>query len=317
MAKFFKQKDANSDLPRRRQQRSSDSSETETSSSYRAAFHRNRTITGSSSRSISSTNELNAQMRSPRASAHHLAIARRRLLAYLAVVLAASAVLFIFVQQFVATEVVQVAGNQALTSEQMQPYKDSAERYFAMRPIQRFRFLLHTEDFLRSLQVDNPEIKTLHVDAGSSFGQALITITPREPIARWNTSNKRQFVDADGVVFTKNYFKDPRVEIRDNSGIETSGSTVVTSKRFLGFVGRVIGESDKAGYTVRTATIPSLTTRQVRITVKGVRPYFTFSVDRPPAEQVEDMTRIIRYLRKKGISARYVDVRVQGKAFYR
>ncbi len=319
MSKLFKQKTHPEDAPRRRQRLNVDDAGTTASynGNYRSTFHRNRTITGSSSGKVASTNELNAQMQSPRASAHHLARARRRLLLYFGGVLVVAGTLYLLVNQLVATETVQLSGGSALTATQAESYTQAAEDYFAARPIERFRFMINNDDFLRNMQATNPEVKAVHIDGGSSFGEAVLTITPREPIARWNTGNQHQFVDGNGIVFTRNYFAEPKVEIRDNSGIQSTGSQVVTSRRFLGFVGRVIGETNDRGYTVKTATIPALTTRQVRITLVGQQPYFTFSVDRPPAEQVEDMSRILRYLRTRGISARYVDVRVEGKAFYR
>lgn len=282
-----------------------------------STFRRNRTITGSSSSSVASTNELNANLLSPRAHAHHLATTRRRLLLYFGGVVLVVFGLYVLVNQLVASVSVNVTGVEPLSASEMKPYQDSVDAYYAARPVERLRFLLNDRDFLRNLQVNNPEIGAVHIEQGSRLGEAVLTITPREPIARWKTSGKREYVDANGVVFGRNYYEAPPVEIRDNSGVQTTGTQAVTSHRFLAFVGRVIGYADDQGYTVKTATIPALTTRQVRITLKGVGQYYTFSIDRPPAEQVEDMVRITRYLKSKGISARYVDVRVEGKAFYR
>lgn len=228
-----------------------------------------------------------------------------------------SALLYFLLIQLVATTSVQVVDGSPLSAKEMQPYQQAADRYYAARPAERLRFLLNTKEFTSHVQATHPEIQSLSLQPGSKLGESLLFLTMREPIARWNVGTSREFVDANGIVFAKNYFEEPDVTIRDNSGIRTENNEVVTSKRFLAFVGRVIGHAKDDGFTVKTATIPSLTTRQVRITLKGVGPYFTYSVDRPPAEQVEDMGRIVRYLRTRGISAQYVDVRVQGKAFYR
>jgi hypothetical protein len=239
------------------------------------------------------------------------------LLSYLGGVVAAAFMLYLLVSQLVATETVQVSTGSELHASQMKPYQQAAESYFASRPLERLRFMINQQDFLNHMQAVNPEVKLLHTDAGSGLGEMLITITPRQPIARWSASGSRDYVDEAGIVFQRNYFETPSVEIRDNSGIQTEGSQAVTSQRFLGFVGRVIGLMKNDGYTVKTVTLPTLTTKQIRITIAGTTPYFTLSVDRPPAGQVEDIIRIQRYLRTKGITPKYVDVRVQGKAFYR
>lgn len=316
MGKLFrKSKDSSkSEIPRRRAESGSTQSSADTP---RTTFRRNRTLTGSSSSQIASSNELNAEFRSPRAHVHHLTLTRRRVFAYFSVVVAASAALYILLTQLVATTSVQVVDGSPLSEPGMKPYQQSADVYYAARPAERLRFMLNTQEFTSHMQASHPEIRSLYLESGSVLGESLLYITMREPIARWNVGYSREFVDSEGIVFAKNYYSEPAVTIRDNSGVRTEDNEVVTSKRFLAFVGRVIGYAKDDGFTVKTATIPALTTRQVRITLKGVEPYFTFSVDRPPAEQVEDMGRIVRYLRTHGISAQYVDIRVQGKAFYR
>ena len=319
MALRFKQKPKEDNAPRRRKQpdASNDTSQGTRELNQSYTFRRNRTITGSSSSRVASSNELNADLLSPRAHAHHLATRRRRLLLYFVVVAFICSILYVLISQLVATVSVRVVGAPALSSAQMKPYQAVVDAYYAARPVERLRFLLNTDEFLQNLQVYAPEVESVHIDQGSRLGEAALTITPRQPIARWKANGKREYVDASGVVFARNYFDTPSVEIRDNSGVETSGTQVVTSHRFLAFVGRVIGYAAKEGYTVKTVTIPALTTRQVRVTLAGVGQYYTFSVDRPPAVQVEDMARITRYLKAHGISARYVDVRVEGKAFYK
>lgn len=316
--KFKKKKSSEDEQPRRRSQQSaSDQTENTHKLDQNYTFRRNRTITGSSSSRIASSNELNADLLSPRAHAHHLARKRRRLLLYFIIVITMAFFLYVLVSQLVAVVSVRVVGAPAFSAEQMKPYQAAVDKYYAARPVERLRFLLNSSDFLQNLQAMNPEIESIHMDQGSKIGEALLTVTPRQPIARWKANGKREYVDASGVVFARNYFDAPAVEIRDNSGVETAGSQVVTSHRFLAFVGRVIGYAADQGYTVKTVTIPALTTRQVRITLKGVGQYYTFSVDRPPAVQVEDMVRITKYLKSHGITPHYVDVRVEGKAFYK
>lgn len=318
MGWLSKQKNRDDAAPRRRYDDSNGNSGSSNDIRQPHSFRRNRTITGSSSARIASGNELNAQLRSPRAHAHHLAMTRRRILSYLAIVLTACGLLYVLLSQVVATQVVQIPDiEQPLSSVQAKPYQEAAEAYFRARPVERLRFLLNEDAFLSNMQASNPEVESVRLDQGTRFGEALMTLEVRKPIARWNTSEQQRYVDARGVVFTKNYFAKPAVTIRDNSGVELPSDQVVTSQRFLGFVGQVIGYAKNQNFTVKTATIPALTTRQIRVTMKGVGPYFTLSVDRPPAEQVEDMTRIVKYLRTHGKTAEYVDVRVAGKAFYR
>lgn len=304
------------DAPRRRRDTPPNESVTPGTDRVRN-FRRNRTLTGSSSAKVASSNELNAELRSPRAHAHHLAITRRRILMYFICIMVVAGGLYVLITQIVATTTVQIANGSPLTKADMKPYQQSVDAYYAARPIERLRFILNESEFLSNLQATNPEVEAVVMQPGTRLGQFIMTISVRTPIARWNTGIQREYVDSSGIVFAKNYYESPAVTMRDSSGLQTINNQALTSSRFLAFVGRIIGYADGSGLTVKTATIPALTTRQVRITLKGVKPYFTFSVDREPAAQVEDMSRIIRYLRKKNIVARYVDVRVEGKAFYR
>ncbi|HRF28731.1 MAG TPA: hypothetical protein PL051_03785 [Candidatus Saccharibacteria bacterium] len=319
MPKFFsKSSDSSKNTPPRRR---GGETERPTSSnlSERYSFIRNRTLTGSSSAQVASTNELNAELRSPRAHVHHLTKLRRRLLVYFVGALAAAAALYMILSQLVATYAVHIAvttPNQ-LTQADASTYEQAIDSYYAARPAERLRTLLNSDALLRHVQALQPEIKAISIEPSGGFGQATVEITPREPLARWSIAGSTQYVDASGVVFDRNFYSEPTLKITDNSGIPSTNNQAVTSQRFLGFVGRVIGLAKEQRLMITRITIPSQTTRQITAYVRGVRPYFKLSVDRSAGEQAEDMGRVVKWLRTTGTQARYVDIRVEGKAFYR
>jgi len=283
----------------------------------RYAFRRNRTLTGSSSGKITSSAELSAELRSPRAHAHHLTTLRRKLSLYFLIVASTSFVLYLLVSQLVASATVRVAGVDLLPVDDTVTYARSLDEYYGARPIERLRFLLNEPELTSHLQAAHPEVKAVRVEPGSELGNASVVITARHAIARWSIDGRNRYVDAEGVVFTRNYFERPGLQIVDNSGIQATAVQAVASNRFLGFVGRVISSSQRQGLEVAKVTIPTLTTRQVAINLKGRQPAYKFSIDRSVGQQVEDMARIDRFLRQKNITASYVDVRIEGKAFYR
>ena len=51
--------------------------------------------------------------------------------------------------------------------------------------------------------------------------------------------------------------------------------------------------------------------------VEGAEYYIKMNVDRGSAESVEDADRMIKYLNAKGIAPGHLDVRVEGKAYYK
>lgn len=314
-AKFsFRKKNSSAVAPRRRL---ADESSGLVQPAPRASFQRNRTLTGSSSARIASGGELNANLKSPRAHVHHLSSLRRRLVLYFSVALLVALILYIFVSQLTANVAVRVRGVDLPPATATTGYERAVEDYFAARPVERLRFLMNTEALLLHIEATNPEVESIHVESGDSLGKTLVTVTPRVPIARWSINGSNQFVDQRGTVFTRNYFDSPQLRIIDNSGLSTDTSQNVTSQRFLGFVGLVIGLAQDRGLVVSDVTIPPLTAKQLQVKVRGVRPYFKLSVDRSAGEQVEDMARIINFFKRKGIAPTYVDVRIEGKAFYR
>lgn len=315
---LFGKKKANDQTPDRRRQTSEPTDRPSASDlSNRYAFRRNRTLTGSSSSQITSSNELNAELRSPRAHVHHLTSLRRKLLLLFTAVGIASFGLYLLLAQLVATTAIQVAGVNLLPKADQAAYQQALESYYAARPAERLRFLLNEPELLSHLQAARPEIRSVRVEPGQDLGQASITLTPRQPIARWSLAGSNQYVDGDGTVFARNYFADPSLEIIDSSGLQTSSNRLVASNRFLGFVGRVIAQSASNGLAVTKVTIPALTTRQVTVTLSGKATEYKLSVDRSAGQQVEDIVHIDRYLAANKLTPGYVDVRISGKAFYK
>jgi hypothetical protein len=283
----------------------------------RHAFRRNRTITGSSSAKVASSAELNADLQSPRAHVHHLTNVRRKLFMGLMAVVVVSFLLYVLASQLVAALSLRVVAEDVMTAADERGYTAAIDEYYAAKPIERLRFLLNRESFTSHMQAAHPEIETITVDPGESLGEASVVISAREPVARWTIDGTNRYVDSTGVVFERSYFGIPQLQIVDNSGITSDTVKAVASNRFLGFVGRLIALSEDRGLIVQKITIPTLTTRQVAVNIKG-KPYqFKFSIDRSAGKQVEDMARITDYMTKQRLQPEYVDIRVEGKAFYK
>lgn len=299
------------DRPRRRDLQSADFSD------QRNQFRRGRTLTGSSSRAIASSNELHADMLSPRAMAHHLTAHRRRLVGRLIIAIVACLSLYVLLGQIAASLQVISKEQVILSPGQQQAYLKSTENYFHTRPVERFHPSLNTSSLITYLQQQHPEIATADIVLGGGFGEASVSLSFRQPIAHWNIDGQDEYVDKNGAVFKTNYFSAPALQIVDESGIAPVAGRSVASARFLGFVGLVVGDLEERGLKVTRATIPALKTRQININIENIPYVFKLSTDRSAGEQTEDASRIIAFLQKQNITPEYVDVRVKGKAFYK
>lgn len=281
----------------------------------RNAFQRNRTLTGSSSSRITTVNEANADMRSPRVHAHELTRKRRHLGSLFLLVLLIAGGLSLLVYQFTARVTVALEKNVVASVDQN--YEPIIQEYLSTHPAERLRVLLNTDQLSLYMQTKAPEVASVTVKGWSGFGSSEIAIGVRQPIAGWSIQGSQRYVDASGISFARNYYATPGVQIIDKSGTETQAGQSVASNRFLGFVGRVVGIAGTKGVTVTEVTIPPATTRQIELRLEGVAYPVKMTIDRPAGEQVEDMTRAIEWLKAGNKGAQYVDVRVSGKAFYK
>lgn len=301
------------DVPRRRMASADVPARADTD---RRAFRRNRTLIGSTSGKITSSNEIGAEFQSPRAHVHHLSQLRRRILRYLTMTAAAIITVFLLMSQLIAT--VNISASDAVLPTSMKAaYQARFDDYLQTRPVERLRFWLKLPDLTAYMQQKYPAIATIDVEPIGELGAMNASVSLRQPIARWKMGDSDKFVDKNGVVFDYNAFSPPEISIVDKSGVPVSALTSVASSSFLTFVGRVVGDAAERGLTVTSAIIPELSIREVDVRVKGVPYRFKMTTDRSAGEQVEDMSRIIRYFKSRDTTPDYADVRIKGKAYYR
>lgn len=71
------------------------------------------------------------------------------------------------------------------------------------------------------------------------------------------------------------------------------------------------------GYTVTQFTLPTGMSRELYVDIDGEEAYFKVNMDRDTAVTAEDIGRVAKYLRERDLHPTYVDVRVEGKAYYK
>ena len=89
------------------------------------------------------------------------------------------------------------------------------------------------------------------------------------------------------------------------------------SERVRGYIGQLEQDLEDLGYKVTRVTLPTGTSRELYVDLGGVEWFFKVTTDRDAAMTAEDMERMVRYLRERDLKPAYVDVRVEGKAFYK
>jgi len=279
-------------------------------------FKRNRTLTGTTSNRLDSTN-VRSDLESPRVHAHHLAIKRRKILSILLVIFMSIVLLWILISNFTATVIVSVPSTTISKPVDSEYYGKVIQEYLNINPMSRLQFFLDQSALTKYVSDKLPEVANVKQQGSMGIGETDFSITMRTPVAGWMINDNQYYVDSDGISFEQNYFLPPSVQIVDNSGASLQTGTAIASKRFLSFVGRVVSLAQTSGYTVTQAILPANTTRELEISLKDVSFSVKLSIDRSAGEQVEDMSRAVQYFISNGRAPNYIDVRVSGKAFYR
>ena len=104
---------------------------------------------------------------------------------------------------------------------------------------------------------------------------------------------------------------EPTVDISD----ENAGTEI--SPRVKEFVANLEKDAAIEGLTVDHVILPLNKVREIHVFLSDRNEYYKMTIDRDSAVQAEDMGRMVRYLDQKKIKTEYVDLRVEGKAYYK
>lgn len=271
-------------------------------------FRRNQTL---------SSYKHNTPDESSRRKAHHLALQRRKLGGIFTIVITVVILLLFLLWQLVAQVSITTSTKQLNEAFENTAYEKIVNEYLSINPAERLRFVLNETKLSEYVAAQLPEVEKIALSGAPGIARGNFSITFRTPVAGWQINSKQYYVDANGVVFQKNYYTSPTVQITDESGITPEQGTAVAGERLLGFLGRVVAQAEGRGYSVTQAVLPAETTRQVDIFVDGIATRVKLSIDRGAGEQVEDVDRVLKQLSRQGSTAEYIDVRVAGRAAYR
>ncbi len=271
-------------------------------------FRRNQTL---------SSYRHNTPEESSRQKVHHLAVQRRKVGGIFLIVAIVAVTLTLLLWQLIAQVHVVTSTKQLSTSFIPAAYEASINEYLNLNPAQRLRVALDEEALSHFVSDELPEVEKLELSGSAGLAQSNFTVTFRNPLAGWQINGNQYYVDANGVVFEKNYYDAPPVQIVDESGVSPEQGSAIVGTRLLGFMGKVVAQAQGRGYTATKAVLPAGTTRQVDVYFEGIPTYVKYSIDRGAGEQTEDADRSLKFLQSRGTSAQYIDVRVTGRAAYK
>lgn len=104
---------------------------------------------------------------------------------------------------------------------------------------------------------------------------------------------------------------EPTVAIVD----ENVGNNI--SSRTKVFVARLEADAKEKNLKVDHVVLPFQKAREILVYFDGRKEYYKMTSERGSAVQIEDAERMMRYLDGKSLTPEYVDLRVEGKAYYK
>lgn len=281
------------------------------------AFRRSRTLIGSLHSDVRAASENRGLLRSPRLREHDLRKHRRKLGLWFLCTVGVMLVLGYLLSNYSQTvDRVRIVDLPAVAQSDLQDYQELANKYLDENPFERFRFALNEGRFIQFMSHEAPEIAEASIDQTEQLMSSEVILRLRRPVAMWNSGTKHFFVGSDGVAFEHTVLPRPSVTIIDKSANTELGSMAASAK-MLRFIGRVVALVDASGEVkVESIQLPMNSTRQADIKLVG-KPYpIKTYLDRDPAGQATDVVNAVTYFNNKGITPKYVDVRVPSKAFY-
>lgn len=279
-------------------------------------FRRSRTLTGTTSSKVATSNEARSQLKTTRLQAHELHQLRNRILRILAVVVIVITALSYLVANYVGN--MQIVYTQPGGKPSTNSYQQSVLGYFGKHPLERFGFAINAKRLASDVLAAHPELVTVDVDRNWYGGNVQFILSFRKPVLVWEANGHRFYVDDRGAAYEYDHFGGKYVSVVDQSGISPSASGgTVASNHFINFLGKMVGAVNAGGKGSVTEIVIPASTREVDLKLEGRGYPIKTHTDRDPLQQAQDVMAALKWLDDKSLKPEYIDVRVSGRAYFK
>lgn len=231
----------------------------------------------------------------------------------------------IFIQRM-SLRTVQIDPSDPLNAQESAVYQATIDEYLGENVPLRQSWLLDTTNFKEYIQKKHPEISQATTSTLTPIKDTLtVRIALRKPLYRWqDVAKEARYVDSQGVLFSARLSDASQkrlIQIDDQSGAVLESGSSALSQDVMGLIGALPVEI-KSVYSNKTEVskviIPS-STREVRVALAGgVKYYMKLSTERTLGAQMGELRALLTHLAKKKVTPReYIDLRLQGRAFYK
>lgn len=152
------------------------------------------------------------------------------------------------------------------------------------------------------------ERKRIHRKRRNSVVSAVIVLGALGALAYVTGKNAMQEYEA-GKIQEVEYVIKAKIVDEDNRG--------QVSVRTKNYIAQLEQDLHDLGYTVTQVVLPTGTSRELYVDIEGVEAYLKVNTDRDTAVTAEDADRMLKYLKERDSKPAYVDIRLEGKAYYK
>lgn len=185
----------------------------------------------------------------------------------------------------------------------------------------RSKLTLDTNKLTRELKAAYPEFSDLAVVLPLIGRRPVVQVKPAEGTFILKNSRGAYLVDQNGravLVFPPEASLPSTVPVvADQTNLDLKSGQTVLPKESLSFMHEVIGQFKAKGLQIESITLPARA-NELHIKLSGQSYVIKFNMDGAGREQVGTYLALADKLKSEGITlAEYIDVRVEGKAYYR
>lgn len=221
----------------------------------------------------------------------------------------------IIVSNLFKIEKIEVEGNQTLNTEQV---TEQVKSVITGSIISQNILFVPSGQISDQLKKSSSQIASVAVSR-KLFHTIKVTITEQKPALLWQSGSTISVITQDG----KAYVGDPSEELKaslpkvvDTTNLPVKAGERVVLPSFTDFVVKTFATLPQQGIELTNMQVEETTTELVVNTKSGY--YIRFDTTRSFDEQYTDLMAVLNSLKSQNKKpSQYIDLRINGKAFYR
>lgn len=202
-------------------------------------------------------------------------------------------------------------------------YQNAAREALNKSVFNKTKITINTNNAAKELKSRFPEIADISISIPIAGHRLIYEIIPAKPVLIFNSNTYGSFViDEEGrvVVETSRVADANRLalpSVSDETGVEAKIGNFVITKEEVGFINTLFKQIKAANRSVERIVMPKIA-KELHLYLAD-KPYFIkFNINNDVSLQVGAMIAVEGKLESDGVTPlEYIDIRINGKAFYK